>query len=79
MYLFFNFFDRAFDTLGHLFDGAHAPEGPRSRPQAALLFVALILVPCVLVLGWEWSPGVLGVLGLLGAIVCAALCVNWSD
>src|SRR5262249_36233083 len=78
MYGFFNLLDRAFDTLAHAFDDRHAPETPRSRPQAALLVVAVALVPCALVLGWEWAPWLLGVLGLIGAVVCAALYVIWA-
>jgi 4-hydroxybenzoate polyprenyltransferase len=74
----FDLLDRAFDTLAHGFDDRHAPKTPRSRPQVALFLLALALVPIALVLGWEGSPWLFGVLGLMGAIVFAALFVIWD-
>ncbi len=78
MFGVFNFLDRTFDTLAHAFDEPHAPEAPRSRPHVVLILVGAVLVPCLLVLGWEGSPWLLGVLGLLGAVLCAALFAFWA-
>jgi fatty acid desaturase len=78
MFGFFNALDRTFDTLAHAFDDPHAPETPRSCPHVALILVALLLVPCALLLGWEGDPWLLGVLGLMGAVLCAALFVMWN-
>jgi hypothetical protein len=77
MLSFFNLLDRAFDTLAHAFDSRHAPDAPRSSPQVAMFLLALALVPCVVVLGWEGDPWMLAVLGLMGAIVSAALTAIW--
>jgi 4-hydroxybenzoate polyprenyltransferase len=74
----FDFLDRAFDTLAHAFDERHAPETPRSRPQVVLFLLAVALVPVALVLGWDWSPWLLGVLGLIGVVVFAGLFVIWT-
>jgi hypothetical protein len=75
---FFDLIDRTFDTLAHALDQPHAPETPRSRPQMALLLVAAVLVPCALVLGWDGDPWLLGVLGLMGAVFCAAMYAIWA-
>jgi len=74
----FDVLDRAFDTLAHAFDSQHAPETPRSRPQVVMFLLALALVPCALLLGWELSPWALGVLGLIGGVVCAGLYAVWT-
>jgi 4-hydroxybenzoate polyprenyltransferase len=78
MFRLFNLLDRALDTLAHAFDARHAPATPRSRPQVGLFLLALALIPCALVLGWEGDPWLLAVLGLLGAVVFAALYARWS-
>ena len=75
----FNLLDQAFDALAHAFDRRNEPEKPRSRPQAILFVLALVLVPCAVVLGWELSPWLLGVLGLIAALVCAALYAAWAS
>jgi 4-hydroxybenzoate polyprenyltransferase len=79
MFGFFDLLDRAFDTLAHAFDDKHAPETPRSRPQVVLFLLAAALVPIALVLGWEWSPWLLGLLGLIGAVVFAGLYAIWTN
>ena len=77
MFTVFNLLDRAIDTLGHIFDSPHAPETPRSRPQLGLFLIAIVLVPCLMFLGWELSPWSLGVLGLVGVVICAGLLAIW--
>jgi hypothetical protein len=74
----FNSLDRTFDTLAHAFGDQHAPETPCAHPQVAMFLLVLALVPCALVLGWEGSPWLLGLLGLMGAVLCAALFSFWS-
>jgi hypothetical protein len=74
----FNVLDRACDTLAHAFDSDHAPAAPRSSPHVALFLLALALVPCAFFLGLQWSPWVLALMGLIGAVVCAALYAVWS-
>jgi hypothetical protein len=76
---FFNLLDRAFDALARAFDGRNGPEKPRSRPQAILFLLALVLVPCAVVLGWELSPWLLGVLGLIAVLVSAGLYAVWTS
>lgn len=78
MVSFFNFLDRAFDALAHAFDDRPPSERPRSYPQVVMFLLALALVPCVLFLGWEGSPWLLGLLGLMGAIIMAALYPIWT-
>ncbi len=78
MFGLFNLLDRTFDTLAHAFDEPHAPETPRSRPHVVLILVLVALVPCAAVLGLEGDPWLLGVLGLMGAIFCAALYAVWT-
>ena len=78
MYRLFNLLDGACDALAHAFDGDHAPEGQQSRPHVMFILLAFILLPCALVLGWEWSPAMLGVLGLIGALLSVSLFVIWT-
>jgi hypothetical protein len=78
VFFFFNLLDRAFDRLAQAFDWPSAPADRRARPQVVLFLLALALVPCVVLLSWEWSPWMLGVLGLLGTIVCLGLFAAWS-
>jgi len=79
MFRVFNLLDRASDALAHAFDDHHAPEGSRSRPDGALYLLVLALIPCALVLSWELSPWVLGVLGLIVGLISAALYVIWAS
>ena len=79
MFGLFNLLDRACDTLAYAFDREETPELPRSRPQAVLFLLALVLVPCAVVLGWELSPWLLGVLGVIGLLVCSGLYIVWGS
>jgi hypothetical protein len=75
---FFSLLDRAFDTLAHAFDKAHAPATSRSRPESALFLVALALVPLGVLLTWEGGPWQLAVWGLVVVLVCGGLFAIWS-
>lgn len=74
----FNLLDRGFDALARPFDDRRPSETPRSRPQVAMILLALALAPIVLMLGWDGSPWLLGLLGLMGAILFAALYPIWT-
>jgi hypothetical protein len=78
MLTLFNALDRAFDTLAHMFDGAHDPETPRSRPEVAVFLVAVIAVAVAVALevtGSTWSLAAWGVAGMV--FVVGLLCA-WS-
>lgn len=52
----FNTLDRMFDTLAHMFDGMNEPASSRSRPEAALFMIGLILAGIAALLETQGLP-----------------------